>query len=191
MNEDVKKMNTAKVETVGIAEAKMPDTEKSSVIKNKHEEAKKDKEYAEKEDILQSLLYRGYYEEPVKLSKDIEFTLRTLTTAEMSYADEKVQALMDRGIGNMAATRYMKLYYLAMSILNPFLDVNSNNAKDIVEYIHSEDFGKKLERTVNLLSIKPDVIIEHLYNKYSDITVKSIRSLEPPAGMTEEEHLKN
>ena len=160
---------------------------KAKIVKADTERVKA--EMDNKKDIITALLYDGYYSETVKIG-DQTFTLRTLSTAELTYADERVQEKVNLGTGQRAASRYMTLYYLAMSILNPFERTNANSADGIISYLNSEDFGKALEETVKALSLKPDVIIEYLYAKYSDITLKATRVLESPKGMDNGDYLK-
>lgn len=152
---------------------------------------KKEKELERKKDVLTELLYTGYYSEEVKVG-DKSFKLRTLSMAELNYADVYVQNQLDvENLNQVSSTRLLKVAYLAMSILNPFEAAGSNTVKDAVEYIRSKEFDKLYKSTVEQLSVKPQVILDYLYQKYSDLVMKSMRVLEPPAGMDNGDYLKN
>ena len=154
-------------------------------------EAGKLKEYDEKAEILNALLYKGYYSETITI-KDQSFELRTLSMIELNYADNYVQKIMeDKGLNQLTSTRYMKLAYLAMSILNPFKMVSSNVVKDVIEYLECDAFSKLYSDTVKGLSLKPQVVLDYLYQKYTDVSMKAMRVLEPPIGMDDGDFLKN
>lgn len=151
----------------------------------------KDTVLHEKKDILTELLYTGYYSEEVNIGGKI-FELRTLTSAELNYADEYVRKIaQDEDIGQMTASRLTEVAYVAMSILNPFKSANTNDVTKILVYLNSDTFKETYEETFNALKLKPLVIIDTLYNRYMSINRKAMEVLEPPVGMDDGDYLKN
>ena len=133
----------------------------------------------ERKGIINKLLFDGYYSETCTIG-DQSFLIRTLSVAETNYADDHVNKDTARGEYTSRATaiRNVKIYYLVVSFLNPFHNSNATDSRDIIKHLHSEEFEKQFQEYVKDLSVKPEIIINYLWERYNEIGDKSMRALE-------------